>query len=102
MSVNDNTGFDQTVLSLLQADLEKRNLNESMSSYLMALISSAKKEIQREGITLAESGFEEAHTVSMYAAYLYRKRALSENAMPRMLRYRLNQMIFEQHMKGDA
>ena len=102
MSEIEVSEFDLSVLSLLKSDLEKKQLNEEMSNYLNALIQAAKTEIRREGIELQESGSDEAQTVTMYAAYLYRKRALSDNAMPRMLRYRLNQMIFEQHMKEDT
>ena len=63
---------------------------------LRGFIDSAIEEIKREGITLDISAVDDQITVSMYAAYLYRKRALSgdESRMPRMLRYRLNNRLF--------
>ena len=46
----------------------------------------------REGVTLTNSA-EDAQLIIMYAAYLYRKRATNEG-MPRMLRWALNNRIF--------
>lgn len=76
-------------------------LNLSIAStakdeYLTMLIRAAKTEILREGILLGEST-DDANLVVMYAAYLFRKRAESAGgAMPRMLRYALNNRLLAQ------
>ena len=96
---------ETTVLSLLKADLEKRNsVNDE---YLQHLITVATQRITAEGITLGDS-VEDMQLVEMYAAYLYRKRtgssegynteALNPQGMPYMLRLALNNRIFAEGM----
>ncbi len=99
--------MDKTVvLSLLKADLEKRNsVNDE---YLDKLIDVAVDRIRAEGITLGES-VDDLQLVSMYAAYLYRRRtgnnegysteALNPQGMPYMLRLALNNRIFAEGMQ---
>lgn len=99
--------MDKTVvLSLLKADLEKRNsVNDE---YLDKLIDIAVDRIRAEGITLGES-VDDLQLVSMYAAYLYRRRtgnnegysteALNPQGMPYMLRLALNNRIFAEGMQ---
>lgn len=99
--------MDKTVvLSLLKADLEKRNsVNDE---YLDKLIDVAVERIGAEGITLGES-IDDLQLVSMYAAYLYRRRtgnnegystaALNPQGMPYMLRLALNNRIFAEAMR---
>lgn len=99
---------DATILTMLKANLEKRNsINDT---YLGQLISASKAEIEREGITLPQSNysFDEANLIVMYAAYLYRRRvggdgyataAMNPQGMPYMLRYALNNMLFSQKMR---
>ena len=99
--------MDRTVvLSLLKADLEKRNnVNDD---YLEKLIDVAVDRIKAEGITLGES-VDDMQLVSMYAAYLYRRRtgnnegysttALNPQGMPYMLRLALNNRIFAEAMQ---
>lgn len=99
--------MDKTVvLSLLKADLEKRNsVNDE---YLDKLIDVAVDRIRAEGITLSES-VDDLQLVSMYAAYLYRRRtgnnegysteALNPQGMPYMLRLALNNRIFAEGMQ---
>ncbi|MDE5885835.1 MAG: hypothetical protein K2H29_12275 [Oscillospiraceae bacterium] len=53
-------------------------------------------EITREGITLTD---DDLHLELMYAAWLWRKRDTGE-AMPRMLRYQLNNRVFAE--KGGS
>lgn len=64
-------------------------------AYLLQLITVARQSIAREGITLADT-LEDNNLVVMYASYLYRKRAEDSGAMPRMLRYALNNRLFAQ------
>lgn len=96
---------EATVLSLLKADLEKRNsVNDE---YLTQLIKVAQDRIKAEGITLGDS-VDDMQLVEMYAAYLYRKRtgnsegynteALNPQGMPYMLRLALNNRIFAEGM----
>ena len=62
-------------------------------TYLQNLLGLADALIKREGIHLTDS-IEDNNLRVMYAAYLYRKRASPETAMPRMLRYALNNRKF--------
>lgn len=95
-----------TVLSLLKADLELRNsINDD---YLTSLIGVAQSRIEAEGITLGNTE-DDIQLVEMYAAYLYRKRAVSSESystaalnpqgMPYMLRLALNNRIFAEKMQ---
>ena len=59
---------------------------------LVQLIDAARAFIAREGIALTDSA-EDTQLLVMYAAYLFRKRATNEG-MPRMLRWALNNRIF--------
>ena len=89
---------------------------ESADAYLTALEASAEMEIAREGIVLTTEESEavtaamvtdDAVTVGMYVAYMYRKRAVSPTTsyqaeMPRMLRYRLNNRLMAQKAADDV
>lgn len=100
---------DNTILTMLKANLEKRNSINDV--YLTQLITAAKAEIGREGITLPDSDYsvDEANAIVMYAAYLYRRRvgtsdgyataSMNPQGMPYMLRYALNNMLFSQKMR---
>jgi hypothetical protein len=98
------------IKELLKADLEKMVLPEATNKYLDTLISVSIAEIQREGIILETDSnstnenvsytVDDSQTVEMYAAYLYRKRASGDSGMPRMLRYRLNNRLFDQETKA--
>ena len=85
---------DAEILTLLQVDLGEMYPSEQRKAYLNQAISAAKSFGAREGITLANS-VEDGQLVEMYAAYLIRKRATTE-AMPRMLRWALNNRLFSQ------
>lgn len=80
-------------LELLKADLQ--NPPAAKDNYLFHLLLVAEAEITKEGIQLNESISCENLRI-MYAAYLYRKRAAPETAMPRMLRWALNQELLRQ------
>ena len=66
--------------------------------YLEKLLEQAAALIKREGIELKEGDLECDMAVIHYAAYLFRTRAAagSETAMPRFLRYELNNLLFGQ------
>ena len=84
---------DEQILIALKVDLQISTTK--MDNYLLNLISAAKSFITREGVTLTSSA-EDGMLVEMYAAYLYRRRREENVAMPRMLRWALNNRIFSE------
>lgn len=80
----------QELMTLLKIDLGI--IGTAYDPQLEQLLSAAQSFITREGVTLTDS-VEDAQLIIMYAAYLYRKRATDEG-MPRMLRWALNNRIF--------
>lgn len=81
--------MNELILPILKMDLDIHTTKRD--EYLNTLILSAKEFIENEGITLGQS-YGDTLLIEMYAAYLYRKR--KENvAMPRMLRYALNNRL---------
>lgn len=91
---------DETILTMLKANLQIMPENTLQDEYLNSLITAAKQMITREGITLADT-VEDGQLVVMYAAYLYRKRADDAPVMPRMLRYALNNRLFSQKVSAS-
>lgn len=81
-------------LILLKQDLQM--ITSANDSFLYSLIMAAESAIQREGIRLVENDMDIDMAVVQYAAYLFRKRASSDTAMPRFLRWRLNNILFSQ------
>lgn len=86
------------VLPLLQVDLGELYPTDDRKNYLSQVVDAAIAFITREGITL-EDTVEDLQLVEMYAAYLVRKRNTTE-AMPRMLRWALNNRLFSQKSGG--
>ena len=84
---------DNELLILVKANLSI--INPLWNDYLVNLIGTAKKMISREGITLTDT-LEDNNLIVMYASYLYRKRAKDTAAMPRMLRYALNNRVISE------
>lgn len=87
-------------LVLLKQDLQM--LTSVNDDFLKSLITTAESAIQREGIMLVENDMDIDMAVIQYAAYLFRKRAGNETAMPRFLRWRLNNILFSQKGKIDG
>lgn len=87
-------------LALLKQDLQM--LTSANDDFLKSLITTAESAIQREGITLVKNDMDIDMAVVQYAAYLFRKRAGNETAMPRFLRWRLNNILFSQKGKADG
>lgn len=88
------------LLTMTQANLDLLSPDTSRSAQLEFLIDSAIQLIAREGVTLTEPyTAEDANIIVMYASYLYRKRATDEG-MPRMLRWALNNRIFGSDENG--
>lgn len=84
---------DADVLKILKLDLQI-SVN-SLDDYLLTIIQAARNFIANEGITLTDS-ISDMMLVEMYAAYLYRKRREENAAMPRMLRWNLNNRLLSE------
>lgn len=80
-------------LSILKNDLQL--MSNANDNFLSLLLEQAAEAIKQEGIILNES-IQSDMIVVNYAAYLFRKRAGTDTAMPRFLRYQLNNMLFAQ------
>ena len=91
---------DADILTMLQVDLGELYPSEQRKAFLQQAIGAARAFISREGINLTES-IEDGQLVEMYAAYLVRKRA-TEEAMPRMLRWALNNRLFSRKAGGQS
>lgn len=90
------------LLTLLQADLNILSPDPTRLAQLNHLIEAALQLISREGVTLQEPfSAEDGQLAVMYAAYLFRKRATGE-AMPRMLRWALNNRVFSAKAGGQS
>lgn len=90
------------LLTLLQADLNILSPDPTRLAQLNHLIEAALQLIAREGVTLQDPfSAEDGQLVIMYAAYLFRKRATGE-AMPRMLRWALNNRVFSAKAGGQS
>ena len=89
------------LLNLLLADLNLLSPDPARLSQLRHLIGVAVQMISREGVQLQEPySAEDAQLIIMYASYLFRKRATDE-PMPRMLRWALNNRIFAEKAGAD-
>src|SRR5699024_7283674 len=98
---------DEEILTVLKVDLQVST--DKLDNYLGQIIQAARAYIQTEGITL-DCSVGDGMLVEMYSAYLYRRRRSAylygrrrdENvAMPRMLRWALNNRLFSQKA-GEA
>lgn len=85
------------MLEMLKIDLgiTTTAYDERLGQYL----NSAQQMIEREGVTALDlSALEDKQLVVMYAAWLWRRRDTQEG-MPRMLRWALNNRIFSEKAK---
>ena len=95
---------DAELLTMLKNDLEivtdfmDNEAKAAKDAELSGYLSSAREYITREGIDLTES-FGDSMLLVMYASWLYsRRRAETSYAvMPRMLRWNLNNRLYEQN-----
>ena len=90
--------YQDDLMILLQLDLNILHPDENRAKQLEHLIEAAvamiNREVGKNGGRLVEPySTEDAQLVVMYASYLYRKRSTNE-PMPRMLRYALNNRVF--------
>lgn len=90
---------DLNLLSMLKIDLGFKTTG--YDDRLNQLLSVAEREIIREGAeTLDKNDLDDAQLIVMYAAWLWRKRD-SQDGMPRMVRYAINNRVFSEKMAGD-
>lgn len=90
-------------LIILKQNLQ--TITDSNDALLLHLLAVGEDAITREGIQNDGSADYEGCIID-YAAYLFRKRAAdtaggkdSQTAMPRFLRYRLNNILFSQKIR---
>lgn len=85
------------LLQMLKIDLgiTTTAYDERLQQYII----SAQAEIERQGASLDVSSLGDAQLIVMYAAWMWRKRD-DMVGMPRMLRYALNNRIFEEKTRG--
>lgn len=88
---------ENTMLTALKVDLGITTTvyDDRLGQYLQA----ARAAIETEGINLTES-VSDGNLVVMYAAHLWRKRDTQEG-MPRMLRWMMNNRLFSQKMTEE-
>ena len=88
---------ENTMLTALKVDLgiTTTAYDDRLGQYLQA----ARAAIETEGINLTES-VSDGNLVVMYAAHLWRKRDTQEG-MPRMLRWMMNNRLFSQKMTEE-
>lgn len=84
---------DELALEILKINLDLMRVDESKEKYLKFLIQSAKECVRHKGIILNNTE-EDTNLIVMYAAYLYRRRAASDDIrMPEMLKIALRDRI---------
>lgn len=87
---------DLNLLQMLKIDLGFKTAG--YDDRLNQLLSVAEREIIREGAeTLDKNDLDDAQLIVMYAAWLWRKRDTQEG-MPRMVRYAINNRVFSEKM----
>lgn len=89
----------EQLLAMLKVDLGITTT--AYDTRLTQYINSAKEMIGTEGITLDTTDLEDAQLVVMYAGWLWRKRD-NGDAMPRMLRWTLNNRLFAEKMNAEG
>ena len=87
---------ETTMLEMLKVDLgiSTNAYDQRLAQYL----TSARTYITREGITIDDEKISDMNLIVMYASWLWSKRDTSE-AMPRMLRWNLNNRLFDEKVE---
>lgn len=106
---------NETILTMLKQGLEiitdymDAESRAAKDLELMQYVETAESYIAREGIALQDT-VDDQMLVSMYAMWLYDKRKTTGSKytsyyiqnMPRMLRYNLNNRLFQQKVQNDS
>lgn len=91
----------QTLLTMLKTDLGISATTTAYDTRLTQLLGAAKLAIIREGATtISITDPLDMQIIVMYAAWLFNRRD-SQDGMPRMLRYALNNRVVSEHMGGE-
>ena len=93
---------DEQRLAMLKIDIGFRSSgNTAIDERLTQLLQVAEKNIISEGATtLDKNELSDAQLIVMYAAWLWRRRDTQDD-MPRMVRYAINNRVFSEKMAGD-
>lgn len=90
------------ILTILKANLDLLQVSDERLAFLNHCIDSAIAFIEREGVSLSDPySVEDGSLIVMYASYLFTKRKTDEG-MPRMLRWALNNKLFSQKMQSPS
>lgn len=87
-----------TMLAQLKVDLGITT--DAYDNRLTQYLNAAASQIAREGITLDSSKADDALLQVMYAAWMWRRRDSGEG-MPRMLRYQMNNRLFQEKVTAN-
>lgn len=87
-----------TMLAQLKVDLGITT--DAYDDRLTQYLNAAAGQIAREGITLDPSSADDALLQVMYAAWMWRRRDSGEG-MPRMLRYQMNNRLFQEKVTAN-
>lgn len=93
METTSESTPEQTILLMLKTD--NGITTTAYDARFLQLIDAAKKYIKAEGATLDLTSADDLQLVKMYADYLWRRRD-SQNGMPRMLRFAINNKVLGQ------
>lgn len=87
-----------TMLAQLKVDLGITT--DAYDNRLTQYLNAAAGQIAREGITLDSSKADDVLIQVMYAAWMWRRRDSGEG-MPRMLRYQMNNRLFQEKVTAN-
>ena len=90
---------DEQLLTMLKIDIGFTSSGATkIDTRLTQLLQAAEKYIIAEGATtLNRSNIDDAQLIVMYAAWLWRRRD-TQDGMPRMIRYAINNRVFAEKM----
>ena len=94
---------DQDLLTMLKVDLGFVSSGQTkIDTRLEQLLQAAEKAIKAEGATtLDKTSIDDAQLIVMYAAWLWRRRDTQDD-MPRMVRYAINNRVFAEKMEASG
>ena len=94
---------DEQILAMLKVDIGfSSNGATKIDDRLKQLIQVAEKNIISEGAsTLNRNNIDDVQLIVMYAAWLWRRRDTQDD-MPRMVRYAINNRVFAEKMVSGS
>lgn len=94
---------DAQLLAMLKIDIGFRSSgNTAIDERLTQILQASEKYIISEGATtLDKNNIDDAQLIVMYAAWLWRRRDTQED-MPRMVRYAINNRVFAEKMEASG